>query len=101
MNEEAITDAARKKRFSIDLDLTHQASLAMIAKTFKITQGEVVAIMLDHMGDPTPELAAAFRQRRDEKVAARGPRKDLYQQFRNLTPAQMEAALAAAAAVQK
>lgn len=48
-------EVAGKGRFSINLDKSHQTSLA-IAKTFKITQGEVVAIMLDKIGAPTPEL---------------------------------------------
>lgn len=98
MTENNTPDA--RTRFSIDLDDNHRSSLNLIAKTFKITQGEVIEVMLDQMGTPTGELAAAFTARRDAKVARRAPKKELYKQFKNLSAEQLQAALEAAQKLQ-
>jgi hypothetical protein len=89
-----------RTRFSIDLDDNHRFSLALIAKTFKITQGEVIETMLDQMGTPTGELAAAMTAKREAKVARRAPNKELYKQFKNMSADQLQAALDAAQKLQ-
>lgn len=41
------TEDAKRLRFSIDLDDEHRATLTAIAKSYKITQGEVIEALLD------------------------------------------------------
>lgn len=75
-------------RFSIDMPADYQAKLAELAKRFKITQGEAVQVMLDQIR-LLPE--APFVAKREEKVAARQPRKDLYKKLKSLSPEQLAA----------
>jgi hypothetical protein len=43
--------ARSSARYSIDLDESHRASLALIAKSYRITQGEVIEVLLDRVDD--------------------------------------------------
>jgi len=84
-----------RQRFSIELGDEHRRQLAGYAKSYKLSQGEVLEVLLDRMTLDN-ELGVALTARREQKVAARSPKKELYQQLKNLTPAQIAAALAAA-----
>lgn len=92
--------AKERQRFSIELGDDHRDVLAGTAKTYKVTQGEVIEVLLDRMTHDNG-LCAALAAKREEKVAARRPKKDLMDQLKNLTPAQLAAALAAAHQVQE
>lgn len=74
-------------RHSIVLTAVARESLSIIAKQYKITQGEVVEAFLDNM-EPAV-MAPIFGKIRDDKVAARTPKRDLMAKLRNLTPEQL------------
>lgn len=99
MAESTTLDA--RTRFSIDLNERHRDALAAIAKSYKITQGEVIEVLLDR-ADTTGDhlLGAALMAKRTSKVARRAPKKELYKQFKNLTPEQLQVALEAAQKLQ-
>lgn len=95
-----ITTPEPRPRFSIDLNEPQRAALNALAKEHKITQGEVVEVLLDRAVLDNG-LSAALTARREAKVARRAPKKELYKQFKNLTPDQLQAALEAAHKLQQ
>ena len=78
-------------RFSIDLEEPGRDTLASVAKSVRLTQGEVVDTLLEMYCKPvSDELLAALRQRREDKVAARTPKKKFMESIRDLSPEQLE-----------
>ena len=63
-----MTDKA-ESRFTITLSNDHRADLAARAKKYRISQGEVIEVMLD--APPGADLDALFRAKRVEKVNGR------------------------------
>lgn len=93
-----MTDTAKRSRFSIDLPDDWQAYLAQVAKTHKLSQGEVIETLLANM-HKCIGIDAALTARRDSKVAVRAARRLVKGAFEKLTPEQQRAALAAAGAL--
>lgn len=83
----------QRLRYTIDIDPEHRARLSEIAKEFKLTQGEVIAALLDNMD--LGALMNHLQARRQEKVAQRAAQKKIYQKLKELSPEQLEVALAA------
>lgn len=75
-------------RFTISVNKSHQRTLAELAKKYKISQGEVVEVMLDNAD--MDEMEAHFTKRRNEKVDLRsGADKVMITKIKTLTPAQL------------
>jgi len=75
-------------RFTITTSKRHQRALAELAKSFKISQGEVVEVFLDNAN--MDEFATHFTRKRDEKVDMRaGADKALLSKLKKLTPEQL------------
>lgn len=81
-------ETAVQNRFSISLPESHQARLGEIAKQYRITQGEVIETLLEFADHAA--LALRYQAVREEKVAARRPKKDLLKQLNGLTSEQLE-----------
>lgn len=86
-------------RYSISLTPEYREQIASLAKTHKLTQGEVIGVLCefahDNAGYP---LEAMLKSKRAQKVAERQPKNAAYRAFMALTPAQREALLAKAPA---
>jgi len=93
-------ETTQRTRYSIDIDGPHREQLAAIAKAYKLSQGEVIETLLDYAGEDDG-IKPLFVAKREAKVAARKPKNALYQKFKGLTPAQLEAALKAAEQVKQ
>lgn len=59
------------KRFTFSLDVTAQATLHDLAKTHKLTQGEVIETLLSMIGYSEQAVVDAFTARRESKVNSR------------------------------
>ncbi|MPQ56282.1 hypothetical protein [Duganella sp. FT27W] len=84
-------DEERQRR-SIDLSVESWEELAVLAKAHKITQGEVVDLMLVLLRG-SDSASALYDRKRAAKVAARAPKKQLNALLRTLTPEQIAAAV--------
>lgn len=82
----------QRHRKSLDLLPDSWAELADVAKAHKITQGEVVDLMLILLRG-SDRAAALYDRKREAKVAARAPKKQLNALLRTLTPEQIAAAV--------
>ena len=91
----------KKARYTIDMSAAARATLSDISKRFKLTQGEVLEVLLDQTGniDIDLEIEIALVAKREQKVAERTPVKELQKQLKGMTRAQLEAALKAATEV--
>jgi len=82
-------DEDQTARFTITTSKPHQRNLAELAKKYKISQGEVVEVMLDNAD--MNEMDTYFTRRREEKVDMRGGvDKALLAKLKSLTPEQRE-----------
>lgn len=88
-----------RHRKSLDMLPESWTELAQVAKKHKITQGEVVELMILILRN-SASAAEVFDKKRVAKVAARQPKKELNSLLRGMTPEQLSAALAAAKKVQ-
>ena len=66
---------SEKVAYTIKTDAEHQRKLSSLAKDYKITQGEVIEVMLDNLDVET--MSEAFKRRREDKVAIRAAAKSL------------------------
>lgn len=89
-----MNDTDKRNRFSIDLPPDCQNYLAHKAKEQKLTQGEIVELLLKNM-HCCVGIDDEFKTRREEKAAARRSKSSLAATFVKLTPEQQAAALAA------
>jgi hypothetical protein len=76
------------KRFTVVINAEAQERLAELAKHFKLSQGQVLEVLIDQVDLAT--LAHAFKARREEKVQTRATRRALRNTLETLTPAQRE-----------
>lgn len=94
------TPAKETVRYTIETLPATRDCLATIAKQFKLSQGDVIDVLLEQNKAVLEPLAAALAAKREHKVKARvsrmSPKQALYQQIKSLSPAQLEAALKAA-----
>jgi hypothetical protein len=75
-------------RYTVVSDKQHHRALAELAKKYKISQGEVIEVFLDHAD--MDEMEAHFTKRRNEKVDLRsGADKVMIAKIKALTPAQL------------
>jgi len=88
-----MANTAHRSRFSIDLPEDWQIFLAETAKRYRITQGDVIELMLANM--PIVNIEDKFKARREQKLAARKSKRSLTAQFRELPPEQQAEALKA------
>lgn len=61
-----------KKHFTIAASKEHQQKLIDLAKKHKLTQGEILEVLLDNIGSPVSQLDEIFLAKRVEKLQARG-----------------------------
>lgn len=83
------SENAKDVRYSLILDASTRSALAAVAKTYKITQGEVIQGLLSNMNPVV--MTPIFEKLREAKIAARAPKKDLLARLKSLTPEQIEA----------
>lgn len=77
-------------RFSIDMAEESRAQLTVMAKRHKITQGEVLEVLLSRAALDNG-LAAVLDAQRDAKVMARNPKKAILDRLKGLTAEQLAA----------
>ncbi|MDR9847040.1 hypothetical protein [Herbaspirillum huttiense] len=89
----------KKSRYTIEISPEHQAKLAATAKQHKLSQGEVIEVLLELIDPAVHDPALA--KRREEKVvertakrAAEAPKKEVLAKFKSLSPEQQAALLA-------
>ncbi len=87
-----MSENAEKARYTVVIDEQLQRKLADIAKTYKISQGAVIEVLVEQ-ADVTA-LHDAMSAKREEKVAGRQSRtakhKDLIEMLGKMTPEQIE-----------
>lgn len=57
------------KRFTIQISEAHADELAVLAKRYKLSQGEIIEVLLDNLNPRT--VGESATRRREEKVNAR------------------------------
>lgn len=67
------------KRYTFSLDTVAQDAIADLAKTHKLTQGEVIETLVAFMGHSEEAVNAAFAARRESKVNSRTSPWAIYQ----------------------
>lgn len=70
------------KRYTFSLDTVAQDAIADLAKTHKLTQGEVIETLVAFMGHSEEAVNAAFAARRESKVNSRTSPWAIYQRER-------------------
>ena len=70
------------KRYTFSLDTTAQDVIADLAKTHKLTQGEVIETLVAFMGHSEEAINEAFAARRESKVNNRTSPWAIYQRER-------------------
>lgn len=70
------------KRYTFSLDTVAQDAIADLAKTHKLTQGEVIETLVAFMGHSEEAVNAAFATRRESKVNSRTSPWAIYQRER-------------------
>ncbi|MEB0029192.1 hypothetical protein QN372_00365 [Undibacterium sp. RTI2.1] len=78
-------------RYTIIMTKDKQERLAGIAKEFKISQQEVLEVLIDHIGNDNvmADLAPKFFAVRENKVSQREQRKTSFAKLRKLSPEQI------------
>lgn len=84
-------------RYTLILSETHKEKLKKVAKTYSITQGEVVEVLLDQMN--LGLLGGHLEAKRKTKTSDRVSQRSVIEQLKGLTPEQLKAAEAAIAAL--
>lgn len=77
-------------RFSIDMFEASRTQLVALAKQHKITQGEVLEVLLARAALDNG-LAAALDAQREAKVMARNPKKAILERLKGMTAEQLAA----------
>jgi predicted GIY-YIG superfamily endonuclease len=75
-------------RYTIDIDPTAREELAAMATQYKLTQGEVIEVMLAFVRQ-ADQMAPAMQTKREAKVADREKRRKLMATLRNMSPEQL------------
>lgn len=70
------------KRYTFSLDTVAQDAIADLAKTHKLTQGEVIETLVAFMGHSEEAVLEAFAARRESKVNSRTSPWAIYQRER-------------------
>lgn len=70
------------KRYTFSLDTIAQDAIADLAKTHKLTQGEVIETLVAFMGHSEEAVIEAFTARRESKVNSRTSPWAIYQRER-------------------
>jgi hypothetical protein len=78
-----------QNRFTIIVTKEHRVKLNKFAKSYKITQGEVVEVLLDYLERNEDLLRSHFEAKREVKVDGRGKKSELFDRFKKLTPEQI------------
>jgi hypothetical protein len=80
-------------RFTFTITKKHRDKMCEYAKTYKITQGETIEVLLDfaekNMLEGSANFAALFRAKREAKIGGRGKKSELFDKFKKLTPEQI------------
>jgi hypothetical protein len=90
VTEEIQATASTPKRAAIVLELDIQEKVATIAKTYKLSQGQVIQTMIDMVGT-TPEFDAALKAKRTEKVSNRTGKTAILKRLSKLSAEELEA----------
>jgi hypothetical protein len=82
-------------RYTIDLAPAARTRLAELAKQYKLTQGEVIEVLVLSVRDMEPETLVdnLLRARRTEKEAERRQARELRERLRKLLPEERAALL--------
>ena len=86
-------------RYTMILSKTHKEKIENVAKTYGITQGNVVEVLLDQMN--VSLLGTHFETKRGAKSSRQGAKGAIVAKLKDMTPEQLkkvEAAIAAALA---
>jgi hypothetical protein len=90
VTEETQATASTAKRAAIVLEQDIQEKVATIAKTYKLSQGQVIQTMIDMVGT-TPEFDAALKAKRTEKVSNRTGKTAILKRLSKLSAEELEA----------
>jgi hypothetical protein len=77
----------RTTRSAVSLTEPHRHEVAKIAKTYRITRGEVIEVMLDQLN--LDQLAPYFQSKRKLKEAARITQASVIKKFKGATSEQL------------
>lgn len=80
------------KRYTFSLDTIAQDTIADLAKTHKLTQGEVIETLVAFMGHSEEAVLEAFAARRESKVNNRTSPWAIYQREKEARKAAKEQA---------
>jgi len=83
-------------RYTLILSEAHREKLKKVAKTYNITQGEVVEVLLDQMN--LGLLGGHLEAKRKSKTSDRVSQRTVIEELKGLTPEQLMAVKAAIAA---
>lgn len=78
------------KRYTFSLDTVAQDAIADLAKTHKLTQGEVIETLVAFMGHSEKAVVDAFAARRESKVNNRTSPWAIYQREKEARKAAKE-----------
>lgn len=89
VNKKASASPDEISRYTIILPNDHQARLAVMAKTYKLSQGEILEGLIEHAD--MEKLGPIFAKMREDKVAGRQSKKELLKRLSKLDPEQLKA----------
>lgn len=87
MTSENTPNTSGFSRFTVIMSETHQARLASLAKSYKLSQREILEALLDNVD--MEKMDSTFQQMRVDKVAGREDKKGLVKQLSALNPDQL------------
>lgn len=74
-------------RYTMILPKAYKEKIEQIAKAFKITQGEVVEVLLDQSDiNPSGAFDAAFVEKRASKATKKSSKRGIIADMKNLSP---------------
>jgi hypothetical protein len=77
-------------RYTMIIPKTSKEKLEEIAKSYKITQGEVVEVLIDQAeSEGSASLGAAFIAKKSSKVKVKSSKRGIIEEMKGLTPAQL------------
>lgn len=76
-------------RYTMILPREHKDKIAAVAKSFKISQGEVVEVLLEEM--EVSMLRSRFEAKRNAKRSNKSSRREILEKMKGLTPEELKA----------
>lgn len=74
-------------RYTLILPQLHKIKIETIAKTYKISQGAVIEVLLDNMD--VEKLTSAFEAKNEDKGSRKGSKRQIIEKMKDLKPEQL------------